>query len=121
MTSALWTTENGFNKADIMRAAWAEFRTAKARVISNYHPDDRAAKLAREWSICLRMAWNAAKKAKAKTEAAQIVAAIPAAERADRAAALTREAFRVEMLDRDGSKARQAFTMRAEANALLAA
>ena len=121
MTSALWTTENGFNKAEIMRDAWAEFHTSKARIVSNYHPADRAAKLAKEWAMCLRMAWNTAKKAKAKAEAAQVVAAIPAAARAERAEELTREAFRLEMLDRDGSKARAARTMRAEATVLIAA
>ena len=122
--TALFTTENGFNKAAIMADAWARTRNQgrKATVEAR-----RAA-----FAFNLRAAWKSAhnlrdyaaaaiaREAEA-TERAAVIALIPAAERIARADRLDREAYRLDHADRNGSAMPRIRAMQIEAAQLRAA
>ncbi len=121
MTATLYTAAEGFNRSEIMRAAWAYFRQTVAEITATTHRDDVPKYLEGEFAKSLRMAWGRAKRAKAEIEAAAVVAVIPAAERVARADRLDREAYRLDRDDRNGSAMPRIRAMQIEAAQLRAA
>lgn len=120
MPAPLYTAA-GFDKAAIMRAAWATFRQTVAELTATTHRDDLPAYLEGEFAKSLRMAWIVAKREKAEAERAAAIQIIPRAERLDRAAKLERTAYGIDCADRDGSRMAGVAAMRAEAYQLRAA
>ena len=127
-----WTTENGFNKSAIMRAAWIYYAAEIEHDLNrcdlgrdHARATMTAATRRAHFATALRWAWADAKRAKVKAEtaaqSAQIIAIIPRAERSARAEQLAREATCIEMLDRDGATLASAAALRSEAAQLIAA
>jgi len=119
MPAPLYTAAAGYDKAAIMRAAWADFREVVAEITATTHRDDVPKYLEGEFAKCLRMAWTAAKRAKDEADSAAVIRLIPRADRLDRAAQLERAAYAVDCADRNGS--RNGHALRAEAAQLRAA
>lgn len=85
MPAPLYTTENGFNRSEIMRRAWELFRNGKAAraKLRDVFGEDTPERLALAWKNALRNAW---KEAKDQRHAVQLAERTPEQIAADTAA-----------------------------------